>query len=134
MKRIAEIIVAVLLIAASQLLATRPGLLRVYQNIQICNPKGAWGVVSSQEIVILVTLIILFVVAWIWLFSKNVVERWGLMLVFAAGASNLYERLAKGCIIDYWKVIDWWPAFNLADGVIVAGIILLLINQARSKN
>lgn len=47
-------------------------------------------------------------------------------------ASNLFDRLVHGHVIDFmhlWK----WPAFNLADAAITVGILALLVLVYRSE-
>lgn len=50
---------------------------------------------------------------------------WGLVLVIAGGASNIIDRVVRGCVVD-WIDVGFWPAFNLADAVIVVGVGMIL--------
>lgn len=45
----------------------------------------------------------------------------GLAVALGGAASNLRDRLTRGAVVDFIK-IGWWPAFNLADVAIVAGV------------
>lgn len=49
-------------------------------------------------------------------------------LIVGGAAGNLYDRIARGAVID-WIDLHWagwhWPVFNLADCAIVAGAITL---------
>lgn len=48
-------------------------------------------------------------------------------LIIAGAASNLADRIAHGWVIDYFGP-DWgWPVFNLADVVILVGVIGLVV-------
>ena len=48
----------------------------------------------------------------------------GLLLGGAAG--NIIDRLAHGAVTD-WVKLPHWPAFNLADVAITAGVITLVV-------
>ncbi|MEC4719816.1 signal peptidase II [Noviherbaspirillum sp. CPCC 100848] len=60
-------------------------------------------------------------------------------LIVGGAAGNLYDRIARGAVID-WIDLHWagwhWPVFNLADCAIVAGAITLASAQVpnTSKN
>jgi lipoprotein signal peptidase len=54
-------------------------------------------------------------------------------LIILGGASNIFDRLFYGYTIDYIAFLNF-SFFNLADGMILAGIVLLLVanrNQIR---
>ena len=58
--------------------------------------------------------------------------RWGLALILAGAAGNLYDRLAYGYVVDFldFYVGAWhWPAFNVADSCITVGAGLLLLDS-----
>ncbi len=53
-----------------------------------------------------------------------------LMLVLGGAVGNMVDRVRLGYVVDFIDVHyqGWhWPAFNIADSVIVLGVILLLI-------
>jgi signal peptidase II len=49
----------------------------------------------------------------------------GLALAFAGSASNLFDILRSRSIVDFID-LGWWPAFNVADIAIVAGLAAAL--------
>jgi len=49
----------------------------------------------------------------------------GLGAALGGAASNLYDRLRRGAVIDFLDV-GWWPVFNLADVAITLGTITAL--------
>ncbi|GAC1484509.1 MAG: hypothetical protein NVS1B9_01110 [Solirubrobacteraceae bacterium] len=51
--------------------------------------------------------------------------RLGFALALGGAAGNLIDRLRLGAVIDFIEVFRW-PAFNLADVAIVAGVFLAL--------
>ncbi|MDZ7790585.1 MAG: signal peptidase II [Xanthomonadales bacterium] len=55
-----------------------------------------------------------------------------LALVIGGAIGNLIDRIRFGYVVDFIDVhyAGWhWPAFNLADSAIVAGVILLLLDS-----
>jgi signal peptidase II len=56
---------------------------------------------------------------------RHAVARLGLGAALGGAASNLYDWLRRGTVIDLVKV-GWWPVFNLADVGITLGAILAL--------
>jgi signal peptidase II len=49
-----------------------------------------------------------------------------LSVVILAASSNLYDRLKYGFVVDYFD-LKYFTVFNLADVMIVLGIIMLLV-------
>lgn len=58
-------------------------------------------------------------------FFRHAVARLGLGAALGGAASNLYDRLRRGVVVDLVKV-GWWPVFNLADVGITIGAMLAL--------
>ncbi len=56
---------------------------------------------------------------------QHPVAQMGLGAALGGAASNLYDLLRRGAVIDLVK-IGWWPVFNLADVGITAGAIAAL--------
>lgn len=59
-----------------------------------------------------------------------------LSLVLGGAIGNLIDRIAYGYVIDFiaWHVGDsYWPTFNIADAVIVAGVVLMAIELIFAK-
>lgn len=51
---------------------------------------------------------------------------WASGLLLVGAISNIYDRVAYGSIIDWAYVGHWWPVFNLADILIILGLVLYL--------
>jgi|SRR5580704_6343402 signal peptidase II len=60
----------------------------------------------------------------------------GLSLIMGGAIGNLWDRLARGRVVDFlefhvkllpWRVFNPWPVFNLADSAIVIGAGLLVL-------
>jgi signal peptidase II len=75
---------------------------------------------------ILVAAIIMFLV-YFWLIYYKKGEYLlivSLTLIISGAISNLLDRLKFGYVVDYFDV-KWFTIFNLADVMIVAGVILI---------
>lgn len=86
---------------------------------------NAFFVIVSAAAVIIVSVLII----------KDKSNRASLSLVLGGAAGNLTDRLIHGYVIDFIDVYAGkfhWPAFNVADSALSAGIILLLIKTILS--
>jgi len=90
---------------------------------------GGWQVFFFSSLSIIVSLGILY---WMYIIPAN--NRWlccALALILAGALGNLYDRLMIGEVVDF---IDWyygehhWPAFNIADSVILLGAVMMLLD------
>jgi len=96
--------------------------------IIICNQASAWSIIQDQNAVKLVGVIFLFIISYLWYNAEDKIKKLGLTCLFIGGLSNLGERFFYGCVTDYWKWFDWWPSFNLADVIIVAGVVMITLS------
>lgn len=58
----------------------------------------------------------------------------GLSLVLGGALGNVIDRLTQGAVVDFLSFHAgpyYWPAFNVADSAITAGVALLLWQQFR---
>lgn len=84
--------------------------------------------------IVLLTLAICSVVAWLWHRSQQLSERIGYALILGGALGNLVDRISDGAVTDFIDLHagDWhFPTFNLADVAITAGVILLLVSSIR---
>ena len=56
--------------------------------------------------------------------------KFGFLLIVSGAISNIIDRLAFGCVIDFID-LRFWPVFNLADVFISAGAIIILVQIAK---
>lgn len=84
------------------------------------NSGVAFGI--GENIPIISIIIVYLTLALMVIKSKS---GFGEMLLLAGGAGNILDRLIYGKIIDWMKFGNLW--FNLADGYIVAGTILIIV-------
>ncbi len=100
----------------------------------IDNPGAAFSLLSGWQVGL--SLFALIALAAIFFFRRSLeLERrpFQLSLGILVGGivGNLFDRIARGCVIDFLDVhipiINYrWPAFNIADCAIVVGVILYL--------
>ncbi len=62
--------------------------------------------------------------------------RYGLTLILAGAAGNLYDRLVYGYVVDFLDFFVGsyhWPAFNVADSCITIGAGLLVLDAVLTR-
>ncbi|MEW6444281.1 MAG: signal peptidase II [bacterium] len=112
-----------------------PGLLDLHY---IRNTGSAFGFLSGSHsgfrIPFFIGISVLAIGIILYLFHKLEDSEWlvpsALSLVLGGAAGNLIDRIRLGEVIDFLHVhyrSFHWPAFNVADAAITAGVILLLI-------
>lgn len=92
----------------------------------LLNNLGTWGPVILSALALGIIAVLM-----VWLRrARNHGERTGLVLVIGGAFGNLVDRLQDGAVTDY---LDFyvgqyhWPAFNLADSLIVIGFASLIL-------
>ncbi len=116
-----------------------PGFFRL---THVVNRGAAFGLLSESEwnvaILILFSLVALAVVSTLlWRNSHRIsTTGFGLALILGGAVGNLWDRLLEGHVVDF---LDFhlggyhWPAFNVADGAIVMGALLLVMEILFAK-
>jgi signal peptidase II len=102
----------------------------VFLGLDIVNTRNtgvAFGALQGRGAIVAL-LIGCALLALVGYFAANAGRPWlwlpaGLLLGGALG--NLIDRIGEGAVIDFVDPIAW-PAFNLADACIVAGVLALL--------
>ena len=95
------------------------------------NPGIAWSLfMDHPELLTLFTalLMLLLVVLFFTKFVRSNVLMVFLMLVLGGGLGNLADRVFRGSVVDYihLEFLDF-PIFNLADCLVVVGVLLTLV-------
>jgi signal peptidase II len=105
------------------------------------NPGGAWGLfrdlsLSTRNTLFSLTLLgaVIFILFYFRKLSREQrLLQVALSLVFAGAIGNFVDRVARGYVVDFidwhwWKRPDlYWPTFNIADSMIVVGVVLLVL-------
>ncbi len=107
------------------------GFITLHQSRNEGLPMGALK--DKPELVKLIPLVVLSAVAgiFLWLFPRkgHAAEKVGTALVLGGGLSNLYDRIKRGYVVDYFSVrIEKLKklVFNLGDIAIFLGAAVML--------
>lgn len=94
------------------------------------NTGIAFGIPFAGWLVLLLTVGIIFYLLWHYRKLLNQFEiLLGLSFVFAGAVGNGVDRVFRGFVVDY-VAISVFPVFNLADVLIVGGVIYLLLYES----
>ena len=90
------------------------------------------------------TLVLIFIglfvtafVIYLYINSRDTLERWGLFIIICGAIGNIVDRFINGYVIDFLYLhINqyYWPAFNFADIYISLGIIMIIVNMVKKIN
>ena len=61
------------------------------------------------------------------------VEHLGWSLTMAGAVGNMLDRVLRGYVIDFIH-LKHWPVFNVADALVVAGVILLAFGRRKPRD
>ncbi len=77
--------------------------------------------------------LVLWLLCWIWFIAAHHThERIILFFIIIAGASNLFDRIRWGGVVDYIHIAGI-SVINMADIVIVGAVIALVIQRLKNK-
>ncbi len=97
-------------------------------NIAFSLPiAGAW----LKAIIWLIILLLIFCLARAWRDGKRATAI-SLLAIIIGAASNLFDRLKYGYVIDYLD-LKYFTVFNSADAMIVVGVFLLIVLLNKKK-
>lgn len=125
-------------LATQNLELYRPRIITAWLNLTLAHNDGAAfsllaGAGGWQRWFFTTVAVVVSVVLMMWLKRLPNGARLlpvSLMMVLGGAIGNMVDRVRLGYVVDFIDVHyqGWhWPAFNLADSVIVVGVILLLI-------
>ncbi len=100
------------------------------------NTNIAFSLPLPQVVTIILVIIILILLCIVWwksLLKKNSWQLLATSLIILGALSNLIDRLVFGYVIDYINVF-FWPVFNLADSMIVIGVIIYILSEIKINN
>lgn len=100
------------------------------------NNNLAFNIFLPQGLIIGLVLFVIILLALQFIQFIKLSRYWLALTVLAVivGAlSNFIDRLLYGGVIDYIKIVSWWPVFNLADVLISVGLISWLYILMRKK-
>ena len=116
------------LVASALALDGQVHVLGAFSIHHVHNSGIAFGLFSSATPVVIVLTTV--AVAWMLLFfarsgARHPVLPAAVGLLIGGSVSNLVDRVRLGHVTDFLD-LRYWPAFNLADSFIVAGVAILL--------
>ena len=99
------------------------------------NSGAAFGILQGHMLLFYVVTTVAVIGILIWLskldIKKNRVLAISLALILGGAIGNFIDRVMYQAVIDFIQTI-WWgyhfPIFNLADSVLVCGVILMMID------
>jgi len=120
----------------------------VWRMNYVENPGAAWGLFrgfSPGFRNLFFTLVSLGAVAFILHYYRKLADdqrflQVALALVLAGAVGNFIDRLARHYVIDFVEWYWWnrpdlrWPTFNVADSLIVVGVIMLVLHPGAQKS
>ena len=113
------------------------GWILLYRNHNEGFPFGALK--EKKELVKMIPLAVVSaagILCWMLPRKGQIVEKIGLSMVIGGGLSNLYDRLFRGYVVDYFS-IQWKKlkdvVFNLGDIFVFAGSLILLLRELFCK-
>ncbi|TAK95640.1 hypothetical protein EPO05_03580 [Patescibacteria group bacterium] len=100
-----------------------------------CNRGIAFGLNVPATVFISLWVVAIITIWVIWRsFEKlpdiTALEQLSFVAILAGAASNMFDRLIHGCVVDFMHV-SIFPAFNLADIYISLAVLILLVKRAR---
>jgi signal peptidase II len=100
-----------------------------FDLVRVRNDGIAFGLLGGSRTWLVVLAVVAALGGLLVFFALNAHRRgaWlatGLLLGGAAG--NIIDRVANGAVLD-WIKLPHWPAFNLADVAITAGVVALVV-------
>lgn len=128
-----------LALAYAQHLAAGIEVLPVFNMVLVRNPGVSFGMLGGVAPWWVLSLLSLALMAcmsvWLWR-SQSLLVSVALGLVIGGALGNVVDRLRHRAVTDF---LDFhaagyhWPAFNMADVVVVCGAALLLLDSLRGK-
>ena len=94
------------------------------------------GTIPSLVLIFIGLFVTTFVI-YLYINSRDTLERWGLFIIICGAIGNIVDRSINGYVIDFLYLhINqyYWPAFNFADIYISLGIIMIIVNMVKKIN
>ena len=94
------------------------------------------GTIPSLVLIFIGLFVTVFVI-YLYINSRDTIERWGLFIIICGAIGNIVDRSINGYVIDFLYLhINqyYWPAFNFADIYISLGIIMIIVNMVKKIN
>lgn len=113
-----------------------PGVLELdyTRNYDVAFSLLRWVPVEARYVVIVTmnSAMTLYVLGlwWVRRRAASLVELASYALIIAGALGNLLDRIVRGYVVDFVD-LHFWPVFNVADALLVVGLLALLIQTLR---
>ncbi len=100
--------------------------------IYVENPGIAFGLLSTlNKKVIYFSTLLIFLIIILCIFRKTYFAKPKLIyiIIMSGALSNFLDRVIRGFVVDYIKLVFFPPVFNLADVYIVVGTTFLILEM-----
>lgn len=104
----------------------RQGLIALAKNQGV-----AFGLALQGLIFYVLLFVILIILVWLalrYFRERKTILHLAVVLIIIGALSNMIDRLTFGAVIDYVD-LKFWPIFNLADVMVVAGAGVWILNS-----
>ncbi len=97
------------------------------------NRGAAFGILQNQQwlFISITIVVVIFLLIYIWrLRNEQPMTTFALSLVLGGALGNFIDRVRTGEVVDFFHFqydVYHFPIFNVADSVIVTGVIILVI-------
>ncbi|HAZ28307.1 MAG TPA: hypothetical protein DCY48_00840 [Candidatus Magasanikbacteria bacterium] len=97
------------------------------------NPGIAFSLPFPSPLLIGLTSLILLWLLFVLLHQKkkHTLVTLGLFFIIVGALSNLFDRIFFGFTVDYLRI--WTSVVNIADGMILAGVGLIFVDEYKKK-
>lgn len=98
------------------------------------NTGTAFGILKFMSSGFFISVALIATAFLLYLLFKDYQNWFIYSLLIAGAAGNITDRIFYGYVIDFIDLHAWgfhWPAFNIADSAISAGIVLFLLKSFR---
>ena len=98
------------------------------------NKGGAWGILDNNVFLLIIVSVVTLLIISKYIKNEDKISRlstisYGLLIGGIFG--NLFDRIFRGFVVDFldFKLFGYnFPVFNIADTMIVIGVIIMLID------
>ena len=99
---------------------------------------GMFSDVPYGKMIITLFNIILTMVLFIWMIrSSEKIEKYAIAMIIGGALGNIIDRVRFGAVVDFIDLYIYsyhWYVFNIADGAICLGVMILLYLNITSNN
>lgn len=121
---------------------SRHELLPMLNIVHVLNPGAAFSFLHDaggwqRTFLVAIALVAsVFLSFMIWRRGTSAAERMAFGAILGGALANVMDRVTRGAVVD-WIDLHWdahhWPAFNVADIGISAGVAVLLVREFVSR-